>query len=210
MTAVDALPLLIIALGALVVPLVSSKVGIPGAVGEIAFGAAVGPYALGLITPGPAVTFLSELGFAFLMFLAGLELEFSEIERQGKGRVAASLLFLDGPVPARSGPLSLLIGEGPFVFVALGAVSVGVLLASPQRDRAGPRARGPDHHPHGLVRGVLHHRRPHPGGRPVQARRGPGPLPGDGQARPHPAGGLRGHGCPAPPSSGGSPGRSSE
>ena len=83
MHAQDAVSLLIIALGAFAIPLISGRIGIPFAVGEIIFGIIIGPHVLGLIHENTFTTFLAEFGFAFLMFLVGLELQFSRIEREG-------------------------------------------------------------------------------------------------------------------------------
>lgn len=124
-----ALSLLIIALGAFAIPPLCGRIGIPAAVGEILFGVLVGPHALGWMTPDEFTTFLAEFGFAFLMFLAGLELEFHRIEREGlRGLVLgglSALLFF--PVAAA---LTTWLGLPPYVLLAFGAVSVGILLAT--------------------------------------------------------------------------------
>jgi len=109
--------------------LVSGRVGIPAAVGEILFGVAVGPSVLGLLVPSPFTSFLAEFGFAFLMFLAGLELDFTRIERQGTGavlRAGAVAGLINGAALA----LTLALGLPPYLFVAFGAVSVGILLVT--------------------------------------------------------------------------------
>lgn len=129
MQADDAVSLLIFALGAFSIPLLSGRIGIPAAVGEILFGIAVGPHLLGWIEPHEFTTFLAEFGFAFLMFLVGLELDFSRIEREGlKGLFAAggvaTLIFVV------SLGVTLLLGLPPFLFLAFGAMSVGLLLVT--------------------------------------------------------------------------------
>lgn len=141
MLAPDAVSLLVIALGAFLIPLLSGRIGIPAAVGEILFGIAVGPHALGLIHHSEFTDFLAEFGFAFLMFLVGLELDFSRIERGGiRGvlfaAVVSALFFLV------SGGLTLAFGLTPYLFLAFGAVSVGILMvtlneANLARSRAG-------------------------------------------------------------------------
>ncbi len=125
----SALSLLVIALGAFAIPLVSGRIGIPAAVGEILFGVAVGPAALGLLTPSPFTTFLAEFGFAFLMFLAGLELDFTRIERQGRGAVLRALLVAT-LINVVALLLTLTFGLPVYLFVAFGAVSVGILLVT--------------------------------------------------------------------------------
>ena len=73
----EAFPLLLFALGAFVIPLLAGRIGVPAAVGEIIYGIAVGPQVLALAHETSFTTVLAELGFAFLMFLVGLELDFS-------------------------------------------------------------------------------------------------------------------------------------
>lgn len=79
----QSITLLVISIGAFVVPLLSGRLGIPAAVGEIAFGMLAGPFALHIVTPGPSFDFLSDFGFVFLLFLAGLDLDFKRLERRG-------------------------------------------------------------------------------------------------------------------------------
>ncbi|MCB1248570.1 MAG: cation:proton antiporter [Acidimicrobiales bacterium] len=62
---------------------------IPGVVIEIVLGIIIGPQVLALATPDDIVTGLSELGLAFLMFLAGYEIELSEIKGKPLNRAAA-------------------------------------------------------------------------------------------------------------------------
>ena len=71
----QAITLLVIAIGAFLVPLLSRRLGVPAAVGEIVFGILVGPAILGIVRETEFFNFIAEFGFAFLMFLAGLELE---------------------------------------------------------------------------------------------------------------------------------------
>jgi Kef-type K+ transport system membrane component KefB len=129
MHALDAVSLLIIGLGAFTIPLLSGRIGIPAAVGEILFGIVVGPHVLGLMHADEYITFLAEFGFAFLMFLVGLELEFGRIEREGIGGLAAasaiaSLFFVVAYGVTR------LFDLPTFLFLALGAMSVGLLLVT--------------------------------------------------------------------------------
>ena len=88
----QAITLLVISIGAFVVPLLSGRLGVPAAVGEIVFGMLVGPYLLGIVSETEFFGFIAEFGFAFLMFLAGLELDFTSLERRGKHLVAVSVL----------------------------------------------------------------------------------------------------------------------
>jgi Kef-type K+ transport system membrane component KefB/Trk K+ transport system NAD-binding subunit len=70
-------PLLVVLFLAFLVPLLLARLRrIPMVVGEILAGVIVGPTLLGWVTDGPILTFMADIGLAFLMFLAGLEIDF--------------------------------------------------------------------------------------------------------------------------------------
>ena len=74
--------LLVVTLAALISPWVSVKLTkslIPAIVIEILLGIVLGPKVLHLATTTPYVGFLSNLGFSYLMFLSGLEIDFDLI-----------------------------------------------------------------------------------------------------------------------------------
>jgi Kef-type K+ transport system membrane component KefB len=121
--------LLVLSLGAFVIPLLSERMRLPAAIGEILFGILISQQALGLIQPTPLIRFLADFGFAFLMFLVGMEIDFSRIEVLGRRGLlvtggAALLVFV------------LAVGvvgvteQHIFMAVVLGAMSVGLLLAA--------------------------------------------------------------------------------
>ena len=129
MHAHDAISLLIFALGAFSIPLVAGKMGIPAAVGEIIFGIIAGPYVFGLIEPNAFTTFLAEFGFAFLMFLVGLELDFSRIEREGpRGFLLAAAVNI--LIFVLSLGTAILLRLPVYLFLVFGAMSVGVVLVT--------------------------------------------------------------------------------
>ena len=125
----DAVTLLLFALGAFLIPLGTGRIGLPAAVGEILYGIALGPHLAGLINKNTFTTFLAELGFSFLMFLAGLELDFPRMERAGSrnlwigGATAAGFFAL-------AYVMTLLLGHPLFMFLVFGATSVGILLVT--------------------------------------------------------------------------------
>ncbi|MEW6281786.1 MAG: cation:proton antiporter [Candidatus Eremiobacterota bacterium] len=133
--------LVLLALGAFGIPLLCRPLRIPAAVGEILYGILVGPYVLGLVQVGPFVSVLAELGFYLLMFLAGLELDFSELERRGREMLGASLMAA-GALFGLSVAATWLMGWPVFLFMVVGATSIGVsvvLLAETglSRERTG-------------------------------------------------------------------------
>ena len=80
-------PLLLVLLLAFLVPLMLSrfkKLMIPIVVGEIIAGVLIGPSVLGWVKGEETVlTLLSEFGFVFLMFLSGIEIDFSNLSLSG-------------------------------------------------------------------------------------------------------------------------------
>ncbi len=87
---------------AVLVPLLASRfriVQFPIVVGEILAGMLIGHSGLNLIEPSPTLEFLAEFGFTYLMFLSGLEVDFSVLVG-GEGERGEKLwrrpLFLAG------------------------------------------------------------------------------------------------------------------
>lgn len=75
-------PLLLVIFLAFIVPILLTRfrrIGIPIIVGEILAGMLVGQSGLGLVTESAFLDMLSILGFSLLMFLSGLEVNFSSI-----------------------------------------------------------------------------------------------------------------------------------
>jgi trk system potassium uptake protein TrkA len=75
-------PLLIVVLLAFLVPLILSrfkKLSVPVVVGEILAGIVIGDSGFGLVDHDPMLEILALLGFAYLMFLSGLEVDFEAI-----------------------------------------------------------------------------------------------------------------------------------
>lgn len=105
--------LVVIAAAAVLSPFVVDRVEpwfkVPAVVVEILLGVLIGPVLLGLVHETEVLATLSDLGLAFLMFLAGYEIEFSRI---------------------RGGPLRTASWSW-VVSLALG-VAVGMLLAGPR------------------------------------------------------------------------------
>lgn len=121
--------LLLLAFGAFVIPLVSERVRIPAAVGEILFGILIAEQGLGLIVRTPFTEFLGQFGFAFLMFLAGMEIDFSQVERLGRKGMAITSLAASAVFVAALG-LVLAFGQPLFYVLVLGAMSLGLVLVA--------------------------------------------------------------------------------
>ena len=78
----EAVSLVIISLGAFILPLVGQRIKIPGIVLEIAYGITVGPV-LGWVDSSEFISGLAILGFLLLMFLSGFEIELDTFREKG-------------------------------------------------------------------------------------------------------------------------------
>ncbi len=109
---------------AVLVPLILNRVRwlkLPIVVGEILAGIFFGKSGLNLIHNDPALTVMSAFGFSFLMFLAGMEIDFSMISFSGGGKRG----WKENPVV-----LSILIFVGTLLLASLttlGMASLGLV-----------------------------------------------------------------------------------
>lgn len=137
-------PLLIVIFLAFIVPILLShvkKVKLPIVVGEIIAGLIVGPAVLDWVQEDAILALLGDIGLAFLMFLAGIEIDFRTLfperngnqKKQGPNILGSAFLayFLTLALAIPSAFLLNHVGlEGnPWILVAvLSATSLGVLL----------------------------------------------------------------------------------
>lgn len=80
----EAILLLVISIGAFVIPFIIRRLYLPSAVGEIFYGLVLGIFFKDIIHETPIVKLLGELGFIILMYLAGLEINFDRIRSTSK------------------------------------------------------------------------------------------------------------------------------
>lgn len=97
---------------------------------ELVAGILIGPAVLGWIEPGPVVSVMSAIGVAFLLFLAGLELDLHVLKGVTLIRGALSFLLSFALAFALMTPLgaSGLILSPLLVAIALSATSIGILV----------------------------------------------------------------------------------
>jgi Na+:H+ antiporter len=109
----------------LIGPIVFTRFRLPGLIGLLLGGFAIGPHGLGLIAAGNhTVPELGHLGLLYLMFVAGLELDLLVLRAYGRAAVAVGLL-------AFAIPLSLGLFAGWAMGWSLGATFLlGALLSS--------------------------------------------------------------------------------
>ncbi|MEL6349206.1 MAG: cation:proton antiporter, partial [Myxococcota bacterium] len=133
-----ALPLILITLGAILMPGLARTIAIPVAVVEILYGLLLGQSGLHIIEDvnNPFINFLSEVGFAFFLFLAGLEIDFRTLERRGLRELILPT-FVASAAFAITITISMQMGWGLWVGLATGATSVPLLLAVVRELRLG-------------------------------------------------------------------------
>jgi len=92
----NATTFIVIGFAAFLLPLLARRIGLPAVVLEILFGLLIGPQVLGLIaaesTSEGFVLVLAELGLFLLMFLAGFEINFTSLEREGRGPIVVGIV----------------------------------------------------------------------------------------------------------------------
>ncbi|MEO2082757.1 MAG: cation:proton antiporter, partial [Desulfurobacteriaceae bacterium] len=122
------LSIILISLGILFVPFFSRLLKVPVAVGEVLYGILLGSSVLQLIKPSQWLDFLASFGFLLLMFIAGLEVKFKEILK-----LPAKSKSIYTMIPVLVFILSFYAGEKlclhPLVSVAVGAISVGIVVS---------------------------------------------------------------------------------
>lgn len=90
----------------LLMPIVFKKIHVPGIVGLILAGVAIGPKGFHIIELDPAIKLLSTIGLLYIMFLAGLEIDFRDFQRnRNKSLVFGFLTF---SIPLSIGTLTTL------------------------------------------------------------------------------------------------------
>ena len=131
--------LILIASAAFVLPLLAGRLRIPAIVLEILFGVAVGPVLM-IIEPGEELLgFLAEFGLFLLMFLAGFEIDFGRLERQGPARLATGVLLFGlflGAGYLGAGFLETTSGDGRiFLAFLLSAAALGLVVPALRETR---------------------------------------------------------------------------
>lgn len=123
----EALLLLIISIGAFIMPFISRWLYIPSAVGEIIFGLLMGLIFKDVVLQTPIIKFLGELGFILLMYLAGLEINFERIKiTPRKDLVLYILMFV--LVAAFSIGTSAYLHQAPVYTLVYLTTAIGLLF----------------------------------------------------------------------------------
>lgn len=123
-----AIYLFIFSIGAFFIPLISRAIHIPAVIGEILFGFLLHRFLDIDLAFSPFLNFFSEMGFIFLMFLAGLELNFENFQKKILFKAISILLIFYLAVyfwVSLYFPGNLMI-----IFILLSTMSVGMVFLS--------------------------------------------------------------------------------
>jgi Kef-type K+ transport system membrane component KefB len=123
----QAISLLLFTAGAFLIPLLSRRVGLPAAACEMLYGAVLGNTLPQMAQPDVFITALAHFGFILLLFLAGLEVDFVLVEREGRGGVVRSAAFAVGVLGAGVAA-AYALGRDVLFGLIVGAISIGVVL----------------------------------------------------------------------------------
>src|SRR5436309_6790457 len=111
-------------------PIVFRRFGLPGLIGLVLGGFAIGPHGLGLIVAGNhTVPELGHLGLLYLMFVAGLELDLQVLKEYRRAAVSLGLLAFAIPFVAGVG-LGWALGWSVAALFLLGALASSHTLIS--------------------------------------------------------------------------------
>jgi Kef-type K+ transport system membrane component KefB len=125
--------LLLVMVVAVAIPLLLGlvpRVPIPGPVVEIVAGIVIGPAILGWASPDRSVEVLAKLGVAFLLFLAGLELDFDRLQGRALhlGLATFGLSVVIGLVLTTPLGAADVIIDPLFVTIVLSATALGIVM----------------------------------------------------------------------------------
>ncbi len=131
----NATTFVVIGFAAFLLPLIARRLRVPGVVLEILFGLLIGPQVIGLIaaesTSEGFILVLAELGLFLLMFLAGFEIDFTSLEREGRGPILFGLVMFAAFVTVAwfgFGFVDLDTDARIFMTLLVSAGSVGIIL----------------------------------------------------------------------------------
>ena len=122
----DALSLVLISLGAFLLPLIAQRISIPSIVLEIAYGILVGPV-LGIVKISEFISGLAIFGFMLLMFLSGFEIELDTFREKGLKTLSIPLAIYIATV-ATSFYLIITLDYPIFLALVLCTTSVDIVI----------------------------------------------------------------------------------
>ncbi len=122
----DALSLVVISLGAFLLPLIAQRISIPSIVLEIAYGILVGPV-FGIVKISEFISGLAIFGFMLLMFLSGFEIELDTFREKGLKALSIPLAIYFATV-ATSFYIIITLDYPIFLALVLCTTSVDIVI----------------------------------------------------------------------------------
>jgi Kef-type K+ transport system membrane component KefB/mannitol/fructose-specific phosphotransferase system IIA component (Ntr-type) len=133
-------PVLIVAVAMavfLLVPLLCERIGIPGIIGLIVAGAALGPHGFGVLARDRTIVLLGTVGLLYLMLMVGLELDLHEFARHRVRSVVFGLASAVVPGTVGTTAAMALGYSTPSALLVGSAFASHTLLAYPIASRLG-------------------------------------------------------------------------
>jgi len=115
--------LVAVMVGTALIPFIARRLRIPSAALEIVYGLLLFNFVFS--TRPDWFLFVQELGFIYLMFIAGMELNLTQIRRSGKSLLYVAISILSFSVTPL---LFLLIGQSYFLGLAVAMISAGIVI----------------------------------------------------------------------------------
>jgi len=108
---------------------IAERIGVPAVLGEIVAGIAIGPSALGIVSPSDTLFVLAELGAILLLLQVGMEIDLAELRTVGGAAMGVAVIGV--ALPLLFGTLGgIALGEESrtaiFIGATLTATSVGI------------------------------------------------------------------------------------
>ena len=132
------LPFFIVLLVGIVSSALVRKLHVPWVIALIIGGIAIGPFGADLLEPSETLSFFSELGLIFLMFIAGLSVRLSFIKQSGK-RIF-TIVLVNGLTPFIVGfAIAFLFGYTivPSLMIGIIFISSSIAIVTPALDARG-------------------------------------------------------------------------
>jgi Kef-type K+ transport system membrane component KefB len=114
-----------ISVGAFLIPILSRKMRIPSSIGEIIYGMIIGEHLLHVFHESEFIELMAHLGFAILMFSAGLEIDFAPLRKRGSKTLQIAwnwVLMCAGCAVI----FAYFLGVSPWATLAVCSVSIGL------------------------------------------------------------------------------------
>ncbi|AFY81696.1 cation:proton antiporter [Oscillatoria acuminata] len=121
----------------LIAPLVFERLKLPGIVGLILAGVAIGPYGLGLLARDETIVLLGTVGLLFLMFMAGLETSLDDLKLNADKAIVFGLATFAIPMVLGTGAMLLLGYSWLAAILVASCFASHTLLALPVLTRLG-------------------------------------------------------------------------